>query len=216
MSKYFNYFPKVQYSLEDKIVNLNVVTNILFRYAFTEELKNNDAAYYTYTIKDGEKPEDIAYRVYGSPERHWMILTFNDIIDPLSDWPMDQRTFKAYLDDKYESEGANNIPQLGGYEWAQANTHSYKIIDTVTDLQTDTITTEVYYVDVNTYANISATTVTKTLENGDQITIDTSKQEVSYFDYENEINENKRYIKILKKEAVKSVEQEFKRLAESS
>lgn len=216
MSKYFNYFPKIQYSLEDNITNLNLITNIIFRYKFNDELKENDAAYYYYTVKDGEKPEDIAYRVYDSAERHWMILAFNNILDPLSDWPKDQRTFKSYLDDKYKAEGANNSPELSGYDWAKANTHSYQIVDTVTDLQSDTVSVEKYFVDANTYANTSTTTVTKTLENGDQIKIETTKQEISYFDYENEINENKRKILILKSEAVREVEKEFKKLAESS
>jgi hypothetical protein len=128
---------------------------------------------------------------------------------------MDQRTFKAYLDDKYGAEGANNSPVIDGYDWSRANIKNYVIIDTVTDLQTDTIKTEEYIVDANTYANTTVSTSTVTLVDGDQIEIVRTKRQDSYFDYENNINENKRIIKILKPEAIRAVESEFKRLTES-
>lgn len=215
MSRYFNNYPKVEYSLEDKITNLNYITNIIFRFTFNDKFKDDSAAFYYYSIKDGDKPEDIAYKIYESPERHWILLNFNDIIDPLNDWPMDQRTFKAYLDDKYGAEGANNSPVIDGYDWSRANIKNYVIIDTVTDLQTDTIKTEEYIVDANTYANTTVSTSTVTLVDGDQIKIVRTKRQDSYFDYEDAINENKRIIKILKPEAIRAVESEFKRLTES-
>jgi hypothetical protein len=216
MSKYFNYFPLVEYSLEDKITNLNLVTNIIFRFIFNDKFKSDTSVFYYYSVKDGDKPEDIAYKVYGSPERHWIILGLNDIVDPLNDWPMDQRTFKAYLDDKYGAEGANNNPVIDGFDWSKANVKNYVIIDTVKDLQTDKLTVEEYNVDANTYANTTVSTTTKTLVDGDQIEIVRTKRQDSYFDYENNINENKRFIKILKPEGIKAVESEFRRLAESS
>lgn len=216
MSKYFNYFPKVEYSLEDRIVNLNLVTNVIFRFIFNDKFKSDSSVFYFYSIKDGDKPEDIAYKVYDSPERHWILLQFNDIVDPISDWPMDQRTFKSYLDDKYGADGANNNPVIDGYDWSRANIKDYVIIDTVTDLQTETVTVEEFNVDANTYANTSTSSSTETLSDGNQITIVRTKRQDSYFDYENNLNEKKRVIKILKPEAVKAVESEFRRLAESS
>ena len=114
MAKYFNFFPKTFYSLSDKSTAADLVTNVIARFGFEQELKENSSVYYAYDIQDGDTPETIANKYYGSPERHWVVLLFNDIIDPQYDWPLDQRTIIKYIDDKYTANGAaNTSPQTG-------------------------------------------------------------------------------------------------------
>jgi hypothetical protein len=67
-------------------------------------------------------------------------------------------------------------------------------------------------VDANTYANVAISSSNVTLADGYIITIAVSKDTQSYYDYEMELNESKRKIKLLKQEFVTGVEDEFRRV----
>ena len=41
-----------------------------------------------YHIDDGERIEEVANAIYGSPEYHWVIVITNDIVDPIHEWPL--------------------------------------------------------------------------------------------------------------------------------
>ena len=69
-----------------------------------------------------------------------------------------------------------------------------------------------YQVDANTYANVTVSTSSVTLADNNVITIATSKDTKTYYDYEIEQNENKRKIKLLKPEFVSTLEDEIKRV----
>ena len=207
MSKYFNYFPKTFYKLNENSNDVDVVTNITSRFGFEQNFKNNSAVYYEYNIQDSDTPEIIANKFYGSPERHWAVLMINNIVDPQFDWPLDQRTIISYMDEKYS---ANASVGQSGTAWAQSNIHSYYKVETRTTNLTGTKLESKLQIDANTYANVAATTTNLTLDDGNSITITTSKETKSYYDYEIEQNEAKRTIKLLKPEFVSSIEEEIK------
>ena len=206
MSKYFNYFPKTVYFL-DNTNNADVVTNITSRFGFEKSFKNNTSVYYEYNIQDSDTPEIIASKFYGDSEKHWVVLMINDIVDPQFDWPLDQRTIISYIDEKYS---ANASVGQSGTTWAQANIHSYYKVETRTTNSTGTELQSKLEIDANTYANVAATTSNLTLNDGNSITITTTKETKSYYDYEVEENEAKRTIKLLKPEFVSSIEEELK------
>ena len=207
MSKYFNYFPKTFYKLNQNSNDVDAVTNITARFGFEQAFKNNSAVYYEYDVQDSDTPEIIANKFYGSPERHWAVLMINDIVDPQFDWPLDQRTINSYIDEKYS---ANASVGQSGTTWAQANIHSYYKVETRTTNSTGTKLQSKLEIDANTYANVAATTSNLTLDDGNSITITTTKETKSYYDYEVEENETKRTIKLLKPEFVSSIEEELK------
>ena len=207
MSKYFNYFPKTFYKLNENSNDVDAVTNITARFGFEQAFKNNSAVYYEYDVQDSDTPEIIANKFYGSPERHWAVLMINDIVDPQFDWPLDQRTIISYIDKKYS---ANASVGQSGTTWAQANIHSYYKVETRTTNSTGTELQSKLEIDANTYANVAATTSNLTLDDGNSITITTTKETKSYYDYEVEENEAKRTIKLLKPEFVSSIEEELK------
>ena len=206
MSKYFNYFPKTVYSLDDTN-NVDVVTSIVSRFAFESSFRDNTAVYYEYNVQDSDTPEIIANKFYGDSEKHWVVLMLNQIIDPQFDWPLDQRTIISYINEKYS---ANASVGQSGVSWAQANIHSYYKIETRTTNSTGTELQSKLEIDANTYANVAATTTNLTLDDGNSITIKVSKETKSYYDYEVEENEAKRTIKLLKPEFVSSIEEEIK------
>ena len=205
MAKYFNYFPKTVYTLNS--LDVETVTNITSRFGFEQSFKDNSAVYYEYDIQDGDTPEIIASKFYNSPERHWAVLMINNIVDPQFDWPLDQRTIISYINEKYS---ANASVGQSGTTWAQANIHSYYKVETRISNSTEAELQTKLQIDANTYANVAATTTNLTLDDGNSITITTTKETKSYYDYEIEENEAKRTIKLLKPEFVSSIEEELR------
>lgn len=92
--KYFENFPIIEYQGRR-------VRDITRRSAFIQTIANNPYVYYPYTVKEGERAEDIAKWYYGSVDYIWLVYMANNIIDPYYEWPMDPKTFNAYLVDKY-------------------------------------------------------------------------------------------------------------------
>ena len=109
MAKYFNYFPKTFYTSNNSTTGLDSVTNIIARFAFEKGLKENSSVFYKYNIKDSDTPEIIAYKFYGNVERQWVVLLFNDIIDPQFDWPFESNQLITYIDKKYTANGASAV-----------------------------------------------------------------------------------------------------------
>lgn len=57
-------------------------------------------------INDQDRPEYIAYRLYGSVEYFWLLLVCNNLIDPYFEWIMPQETLYQYCKQKYK-----NLPE---------------------------------------------------------------------------------------------------------
>jgi hypothetical protein len=209
MAKYFNNFPKTYYSLENKPYGLDVVTNIISRFTLEQSFKENTSIYEKYNVQDSDTPEIIASKIYDSPERHWIVLAMNDIIDPQWDWPLNYSTLISFINDKYTAN-ANVAAGQTGLVWAQQNTQSYYSVEKRTTIKNGEYLEKKVQVDANTYANVSVSSSNVTLKDGNQITISVTKESKTYYDYELAENENKRQIKILKREFAFALEQELK------
>ena len=93
--KYFNDLNKIFY--EDSEENLKVAVDIFNRVRVRLEAQTDRAIYYEYQIKDGDTPENVAHRYYGSVDFHWVLLLMNEIIDPQYDWPLGPIAYELYL-----------------------------------------------------------------------------------------------------------------------
>ena len=78
-----------------------IAVNILQRIKMRDILINDYLVFYTYSVKDGESPEIIADKLYGSSNYFWLVLLANDIVDPVYDWPMSQDNLVATIQKKY-------------------------------------------------------------------------------------------------------------------
>jgi len=221
MANYFNYFPLSFYTTDNKGNSLDTVTNIIARFGFEQKLKENSSIFYEYQIKDSDTPESIAAKYYGDPEKHWMVLMFNDIVDPQYDWPLSYPNFIKYVNNKYSANGASNTTVQSGLTWSQSenNVHSYYKVITkkfvLTTVDNKTINEKIQ-VTANAYANVIVSSTNYTLDNGKQINETISKEKLTYYEYEEQENENKRTIKILKSEFAMPVMEEFKRIINPS
>lgn len=208
MANYFSKFPKLFYSYND-YNTADLVTNIMARFSLEKSTKENTAVYYEYDVTEGDTPEIIASKMYDSPERHWIVLMMNDIVDPQYDWPLTTITLNNYIDKKYStSEYANSNTSGAGLSYAQSNTHSYYKIITTTIPNGNKIENR-YEIDANTYANVVTSSSSVTLQDNSVITIATTKSTKNYYAYEVEENEKKRKIKLLKPEFVTDLEKEL-------
>ena len=220
MANYFNFFPTTYYTNSDSSSDLDTVTNIIARFAFENSTKNNTNVFYPYEIQDGDTPEIIASKYYGSPERHWIVLMYNDIVDPQFDWPLDQRTIIKYINNKYStSEYADTAnTNISGLTWSMNANNVYAYTKTITRVgTTDRLPVtikETIQIDANTYANVIVTTNNITLNSGTKVAETTTKQKQTYYDYEIEANDAKRTIKLLRPEYVteKGLIGEFKKV----
>jgi hypothetical protein len=213
MPVYFSKFPKTYYSFGPNGSGLDIVTNIISRFTIEEDLKNNSSVYYEYNIADGETPETIASKIYGSSERHWMILMMNDIVDPQFDWPLQEQTLMKYIDEKYRAN--SGFTSVGsGINWAKTNIQSYYLI--INETTSFNEVEKELEVDSITYANNDymkpGSSSNFVLDDGTNLTVSFDKKTISYFDYEVRENENKRNIIVLKREFVNPLENELKRV----
>jgi len=213
MAKYFNYYPKTFYTSNNEVNGVEAVTNIIARFAFDSQLKENSSAFYPYQIQDSDTPEIIADKYYGNVEYHWVVLLFNNIIDPQFDWPLKSDTLIDYIDKKYTANGTANTPTQSGLSWALSENNVQGYFKVITTTANDgTITTEKITIDANTYANVGATSVSKTTQAGEVVTIRTTKETQSYYTYETNLNESKREINLIKSDFLPQIEKEFKRV----
>jgi hypothetical protein len=212
MARYFNFFPKTLYVKPNESADADLLTNITSRFGFEEDFKNNSSIFYEYEIRDGDTPEIIAGKIYGDSEKHWVILNYNNIIDPNYDWPLEQRTLVRFIDEKYTAN-ADTANGQSGIVWSKSNIKEYYTIETTTHNASETITVNKYRVDANTFANVvPSITSSVALQDGSFIDVEVSKETKTYYDFETEENEKKRRIKILKPEFVFTVDQEFRRV----
>lgn len=95
--KYFENFPMIEYEGQ-------MVKDITRRVNFTNEVSLNPLLYLPYTVKEGERPEDVAQFYYGSTDYTWLVYFSNNIQDPYHEWTRSEAEFNDYLVSKYSEQ----------------------------------------------------------------------------------------------------------------
>ena len=112
---YFERFPLMAYDVAGN-ENYKLLPNILRRVKLRSGLRSGSFLFDSYDVTDGERPEDIAFKLYGDPELHWVILMTNNVTDRYYQWPLTTPQFEEHLKDKY---GAGNEDAVHHYEKTQ-------------------------------------------------------------------------------------------------
>ncbi len=112
---YFSKFPLFAYDIKNNN-NYKLLPDILRRVKLRALVKSGGMLFDKYDVKEGEKPEDIAFKWFGDAELHWVILMTNNVTDRYYDWPMNQVQFAEFLTDKY---GAGSEDAIHHYEVTQ-------------------------------------------------------------------------------------------------
>ena len=114
---YFSRFPLMAYDVKGT-KTYKLLPDILRRVKLRSGIRSGVFLFDNYDVKDGEKPEDIAFKWFGNSEYHWVILMTNNITDRYYEWPMTQPQFQNFIEDKY---GLANIDAIHHYEITQAS-----------------------------------------------------------------------------------------------
>ncbi len=83
--KYFSKFPNMIVTSNSRPV---AITDFLRRVSISDKFRENSVVLEDYFIQDGETPEQVSYKLYGTPAYHWVILMVNDITNPREEWPI--------------------------------------------------------------------------------------------------------------------------------
>ncbi len=80
---------------------LKLSKNLFRRVRFRDNLNALYVASNRYTIQQGETPEQVSNKQYGSPDWYWTILILNNIIDVNNDWPVSDYELDLAIEKKY-------------------------------------------------------------------------------------------------------------------
>jgi Base plate wedge protein 53 len=198
MSQYFSAFPTINYSG----VNLK---NITLRANFISSFRQNSSNFYSYTVRDGETADALAYDYYGDPNYVWVIYMTNDMIDPYYDWPLSSNQLDAFIANKY-----------GSIDLAKSQIVYYKQIPQdyyVNNITNDYILASLYNPSVNGYGWTKVTIdndITIANYNG---TLDPAIwSPIDAYTYEIDQNEKKRNIQLLDKRFISTIDMRLRDL----
>ena len=186
--EFFADFPIIKYNNEP-------VRDISVRIDILENIKTDSYAFLPYTVKNGERAEEVAYLYYGNPKYVWVVYLSNNIIDPYFEWPLDNYEFEQTLAKTYAAQALAASPSNVGWQavvnWANS---------------TSTTSNIVYY------RRISDPTVRMNKDGLAFVSDAADWQAVRVYDDEFEKNESRRNIQLLNKEYVSIAERNLTRL----
>ena len=185
-----------------------LMTNLLARSTIVQELLNNPMQFYEYAIQEGDTPEIVAEKYYGDPFKYWIVLFSNQILDPVWEWPMAYATFLEYLDLKYATEAAD--ADKTPFEYTNTTVYEYKKIITTIDVYTRTETIKDVSITQSDYNTLTESTTTYDIPGGTSCIVSITKNIVTLYDYEEELNESRRQIKLLNNTYAGEMERQLK------
>ena len=204
---YFDSFPLVVSS--DYKNNAILLTNLMARVDIIPSLLKNPLLFYSYDLKESDRPDILAHKYYDDSNKFWMILYANQIMDPLYDWPLTSQQFNVYLIKKYSEAAGGDAFVL---TYTTSTVQEYRKIITTYDSTSLETTTKTVVIDLTTYNSITAASTTQTFSSGASVTRTLSKSAVSIYDYEMEINEAKQNIKLINSTYSNQLEKDLKTL----
>ena len=97
---FFSKYPLIEYIFTEKsgVAKKKLATNILRRAGFAEGSKLDNSFFVRYDIQDGDRPDIIADKIYNDSEYSWVVLLFNNIVNPYEEWPKDSFTLERDIE----------------------------------------------------------------------------------------------------------------------
>lgn len=103
---FFTQFPKIQYDINADGIKTEITD--MFRHVDVKEsFIDNITTYTWYEIKDGERPDIVSNRLYGTPDYYWTFFVLNESLKQgLNTWPKSYRQFELMLEQDYSKYSA--------------------------------------------------------------------------------------------------------------
>ena len=195
---YFRELPDILYqsNLLHKVSSQEYVRikNIFRRVKIQDWIESNTNFFNRYTIKDGERPDTVAERLYGTSERDWIVILTAGITNIKNDWPLSNYDLYRYVENKY----GTTLNDIHHYETIEVRDSRGRLILPAGQkvAQNFTIPTPYdasatnYYVGIRPQSN-----------NVDYRSVNSNINPVtgvSNYEYETQLNESKRQIEVMK------------------
>ena len=100
---YFNKFPKVLFDVNNDGA-FSVITDIT-KTVDINTFDEDSITYYTFQeIADGERPDNLSYRLYGTPQYYWTFFVINDNLKAglNNSWPLNSHAFEEMMVKEYD------------------------------------------------------------------------------------------------------------------
>ena len=182
-NSYFRQLPQLDYpSLSNdrkSAYDYQLVKNLFKRAVLRDDVFNDVTNFEKYSVEGDERPDQVAYNFYRDSGLDWIVLTTNNIIHVREEWPMSNRDFLTYLNEKYTSEELSNVHH---YETREIRDESNTLIQPA---------------GVRVKSDYSVTYV----EN-DTVKTESSIKMLTFLEHETNLNDAKRNINILKPDYV--------------
>ena len=186
MSNYFNLLPDFDYvsRLPDAKISDYIRVKNLFKKGIIREDIFQDVSFFTkYQIVGDDRPDNVAFKVYGDSSLDWIVLQSNNIVNIQTEWPLSQRNFDRFMLEKYNT-----------YDNLYNGIHHYETIETKNS-------TGVVIIPGGQQvpSDYSVTFYDNKLK---QMITSSEKTTVTNYDYEDQIQTDKRNIFLLKREYI--------------
>jgi len=198
MSNYFSQLPDFEYVSrlpDSRISDYITVKNIFMRGKLREDIFQNASVFTKYKVKGNDRPDNVAFEVYGDANLDWLVLTCNNILNVYEEWPMTQINFENYLLEKYETY--DNINAAHHYETTEVKNSSGVVI-VPAGLEVDSNYSISFYDSVAEGMTIVLSPVT----------------EVTNYMYEERLQDDRRNIFILKQRFLNVVKDDLEEMIE--
>ena len=180
-NSYFKQLPNLDYpSLRNdrkSAYDYEIVKNLFKRAVLRDDVYGSLVNFEKYSVKDDERPDQVAYNFYDDSNLDWVVLTTNNIVHVRDEWPMGSQDFLTYLNAKYTAAELTNI-------------HHYET-KVIRDAANNLIQPAGIYVDSDhsiTYVDRGVTTTKSEITS------------VTFLEHETNENDKKRNINILRRE----------------
>ena len=183
---YFRNLPNFDYvnrtSDGKNISDYTAVKNLFKKGKLREDIIENLTLFEKYTIIGDDRPDNVAYEVYGDATLDWVVLTSNNIINVYDEWPMSQQSFDTYLTQKYLFNYNLIYNGIHHYESKEVRNSQGVVIfpEGITVEATQTVSYYDYYDEKQVTINVAVP--------------------ITNYEYEEKLNNEKRNIFILKNE----------------
>jgi len=187
MSSYFRNIPNFEYvnRLPDSHSSSEYieVKNLFKRGKIKSDIFQNVTYFTKYSIEGDDRPDNVAFKVYEDSKLDWVILLSNNIINIQDEWPLTQQSFENYLLNKYENQ--QNIHGIHHYESKEIKNSVGAIILKKGIQVPQYFSIKFFDANLGTYTEVGGA--------GDLIT-----SEVTNYEYEVNLQDEKRNIYLLK------------------
>ena len=105
---YFNILPSIKYDVKPISYPFSesdfiVAKNFFRRYKVSDTAFNQTVFYQKVAVSDGDRLEQIAEKLYGSPFYDWVLILTNNMIDPLFALPMTEEELRKHVEGQYDN-----------------------------------------------------------------------------------------------------------------